>query len=421
MRVFIQPVDTQFYRDGRPFDAGSESAGRANYLPSSRTIYGAFRAIILSNDSTVKNWQGWTTAPEIMEIIGADSKQMGSLGIRGPILAQDLSGGDLTNINLLYPFPKDIVLAKENSGACYLQLKPDCNGRPLYHLTNFCFNNVFPCTIAVAEDHKIFEEEKDVVLSGDYLDQYLSSNLSRRLADVRDSFKLSNFLQFEPRVGIGLDYKARTAQKNLLYSISHIRMANNVGLIVEIDNIDQIEDILPDEQLFRLGGDSRPVKYTKIKTVDRNMALAKKIKDGIKQHGRFKLYLITDAIFDNGWYPDFLSLQNNCLEGELSPDNLKARFRLVGACIGKPLYIGGFDIRERHPKIINKAVPAGSVYFFKFIDWENQSEDKREQFVSDLFSRFFYKTLSKNLKIEEQITKQVCSKEGFALTLIGEW
>ena len=44
------------------------------------------------------------------------------------------------------------------------------------------------------------------------------------------------------------------------------------------------------------------------------------------------------------------------------------RFKLIGAAVGRPRAYGGFDMRKHKPKPMRKAVPAGSVYFFRLLD-----------------------------------------------------
>lgn len=396
MRLFIRPLDTQFYRDGRPFDAGVESAGRSNFLPYPRTLYGALRASILSRHS---DWQNWPISEEVQAVIGRNRNKFGSLSIRGPVLAKDLSG-DLTNICPLYSIPRDLVKTKD-SRVCLL-LNPLMN-KPLSNSANFQYDGVYPCS-PVSEEH--VEEIEGYFLSHDYLIRYLIG----RFPQEKDKIILErakNIFQFEPRLGIGLNSKTRTAKVNLLYSVNHLRMDDNVGLVVDVDNHN---DLLPEKGLLRLGGDSRPVEYTKIEDEDGEQIM-EDVGKMITQEGRFKVYFITPAIFKNGWYPDFLSTQNGYLEGNLPDTSL--RVRLAGACVGRAIPVGGFDIKKKHPKEIQKAVPAGSVYFFQFINWDSWTDEQRKSNASLLLNNFFYKSLADRT--------QPYWKEGFSLALIGRW
>jgi CRISPR-associated protein Cmr3 len=70
---------------------------------------------------------------------------------------------------------------------------------------------------------------------------------------------------------------------------------------------------------------------------------------------RFKLYLSTPAVFDKGWKASWME------SGEYNG----LQFNLLGASIGRPLSLGGFNLKERRPKQMHKAVPPGSVYYFE--------------------------------------------------------
>jgi len=63
------------------------------------------------------------------------------------------------------------------------------------------------------------------------------------------------------------------------------------------------------------------------------------------------------------------------------------KLRLLTASIGKPLNIGGFDMKERKPKPMYKAVPAGSVYYFEITEGDIQKvfEIFNQKAISDLY------------------------------------
>ncbi len=67
-------------------------------------------------------------------------------------------------------------------------------------------------------------------------------------------------------------------------------------------------------------------------------------------------------------------------------DHEGIKIKLITAAIGKPLNIGGWDIVQNAPKIMRRAVPAGSVYYFKLI--EGTGEEVLQKFNHQNISDF---------------------------------
>lgn len=115
-----------------------------------------------------------------------------------------------------------------------------------------------------------------------------------------------------------------------------------VKFIIEFHNLD-----LQNDGFFKIGAESKAAHY---KTSSKNEVKLPEIKGDF-----LKLYLTTPAIFKKGSIPEFIS--NGSYEG--------LSFELLTMAIGKPVFIGGFDMKIGKPKPMKKAVPAGSVYYLK--------------------------------------------------------
>lgn len=111
-------------------------------------------------------------------------------------------------------------------------------------------------------------------------------------------------------------------------------------------------------------------------------------------NNRFVLYLSTHAIFKEGWLPEWIG--ENGLERKIHGTSIKVK--LLTAAIGKPVYIGGFDIAKGEPKPMYKAVPGGSVYYFEILDGN----------VDDL------------KKIHGRSISDVYSEQGFGVCYVGK-
>ena len=76
------------------------------------------------------------------------------------------------------------------------------------------------------------------------------------------------------------------------------------------------------------------------------------LRDRVRACGKFKIYLGTPAIFDNGW----------------CPKGLHQDIELITAAVGHYVTVGGWDVAHGRPKETYRAVPAGSVYYFRLSD-----------------------------------------------------
>ncbi|KAF5431829.1 CRISPR-associated protein Cmr3, partial [Candidatus Methanophagaceae archaeon] len=159
--------------------------------------------------------------------------------------------------------------------------------------------------------------------------------------------KVADMVLPEPKIGIGISKETGTSEEGKLYRVD-MRRLENIGLLVDFEGLD-----LPERGMMKLGGEGKAVSYEQFKPVDFSI-------DNFNfDENKFKLYLSTPSIFKNGWLPVWID--EKTLIGEYKGLELK----LLTASIGKPISIGGFDMRKRMPKAMRKAVPAGSVYYFE--------------------------------------------------------
>ena len=86
-RIFsIDPVDTLFFRSGRPFNQDDPGEARADSIfpPYPQTLVGALRAALARG-------QGWVAGPwdqGLKEVLG-DGEDLGELRFHGPYLFRD--------------------------------------------------------------------------------------------------------------------------------------------------------------------------------------------------------------------------------------------------------------------------------------------------------------------------------------------
>ncbi|MCG8331774.1 MAG: type III-B CRISPR module-associated protein Cmr3 [Chitinophagales bacterium] len=330
MIIRIKALDTLFFRDGKPFNMADESWATGIFPPPPSVLYGALRSAFLSqkgfNSNNIKISENLKIRNLFFE---QENINNGSLK-RIHWAPYDLSATDLGNkikqkIHLLhlrmskninsqkYKFKYQLFPPEKKEGVF---LNVDTVGGPEYLVTGF---------------------EESYVKTG---------NLPKSL------IQLSKVITTEPKVGIGRNNYTHVSDESALYRVGMQRLAGNqyrLNIIIDFDGLD-----LAPSGVLKIGGEGKSAFY-KIYH-DRSI----QIPFPTLEKDIFKLYLATPALFENGWRPSWLSQDGS--------GNYKGiELQLLTAAIGKPIHIGGFDIRKKEPKPMLKAVPPGTVYYFKLL------------------------------------------------------
>jgi len=346
MTIQINPLDTLIFRDGRPF--GSDSDGWANslMLPSLTSIYGALRAIYFAQNSKKINVSNITD----------DNDPTKNLIIKNLFFISK-------NIPI-FPIPKDLVLKSKN----------DKNIYSLDLIENTTTSNSLEMIFKSAFDNA---SKANGFLTKSNFSKYLKGN-------KKVQFKsLENYILSEAKIGIGRNDNTKSVDEGKLYRVG-LKRYRNLSIIVDFEGIE-----IEEEGLLRFGGEGKGAYYKSIDDI--NLPQCEKLDSDI-----FKLILLTPAIFEQGWIPDFIK---DNFEGEFE----KIKVKLIATAIGKAEYIGGWDIQKNKPKSMFKAVPAGSVYYFKLLN--SSDRDK-------IVEAFNYKSI---VKLEN------FKKEGYGVSVVGNY
>lgn len=327
MRLFLKPNDTFFFRDGRPFARGEQSEGYSIESPFPSTVMGALRTAYIAFRGDMAQF----TSGQMKSVIGTKQSLTGaSIQIKGVFLGRDDGG-------LYYPTPRDLV-SKKKSESTKLY--------PLVERQNNSFSSSSKLSkLLTWNNSEIQVEHAGGYVSCDNLRKYL-------LGETSDlTLEKSGFIIDEPKVGITRSHKTLTAAEGMLYRINMKRFSNSgLGFVVDVDGIDK----LPKSGLIKLGGEGKGFTYrmTSQKTDPISANDHSTIRDIVRGSGKFKLYLATHAIFKEGWCPT-----------ELHKD-----IELITAAVGNYVTVGGWDVAHGRPKATYRAVPAGSVYYFRVIN-----------------------------------------------------
>jgi CRISPR-associated protein Cmr3 len=354
MKIRIEPLDPLFFRDGRPFTMGEDDWTTSAFPPSPGVIYGALRSIYFSHH------------PDQLSLAQTDADPTAKLRLNSVYL---LAGSNPGSEQPLFPFPLDIVQVTKN-------IKEALPCRPLVLEPRDGIATGYPLSWILVSR----EQGKDVQTPDNCLiDQ---TALKEYLLGEREKYKaveMGNYICREPKVGIARDPSTSAAQEHKLYRVIMHRL-KQMCIGVEYEGLD-----LPAEGFMRLGGEARAAYYTQLSAESVSLQIPAETK-------LFKLYLSTPAFFDGGWRPGWIDPPG--YSG--SKDGIKVQ--LLAAATGKPQSIGGFDVKQGIPKKMRRAVPAGSVYYFKILDGQ----------MADAVKVFDRQSISESR-----------SEEGFGIVFVG--
>jgi CRISPR-associated protein Cmr3 len=340
MWIRLQPLDTVFFRDGKPFSQGEETWGDSTVFPPPPSVfYGALRSLYFSQhpDEFAKLHQGFdrTTALRLTAVYLENR-----------------------NEQVFYvPTPRDIVMYNKGKKFAFLQLA-ECmqtsNDRTHYLLVP-------------PQDQVGKAEEPYKFLKTSAYQSYLQGQL--------DSTGFASIPCIpEPKVGIGRDDVTHVAgEEGRLYRVDMLRLATRDEKKKQLNTLRQWKFLLEfngldltGKGILKLGGEHKAAQYEIFSDLP-DIALP----PPVEPFEYFKLCLTTPAIFKSGWCPDLNNLG----------------IKLLVAAVGKPCYIGGFDMKKRKPKNMYRAVPTGSVYYFKCSIQDNQRliDQLHGKAISDIY------------------------------------
>jgi len=376
MIIKFSAIDSLFFRDGKAFSMGQDSFAQGIFPPYPPTIYGALRTEYFSNHLNQ------------FELRETDSDPTNKLKIKGIYISY--------HEKLYAPVPNDIVLEKTNGENKLYKLT--LTSLSNNNIISSCKYDLIPKAMSNVEN--IFNGWMNIDDLAEYLkNDKINENwtIEPEKLDLqlptRQSYtiiRLTNHVVMEPKVGIKISPDSRTTEESYLYTLNRMRPIN-FQIVVDFD----FDDInLPSRGIVRLGGRSGKVNF---KIIDENHEFCQKIKNlkelslqnltTALQNGLIiKIYLETPSIFTDFYDP--LPLKNFIPGIPLN---------IISCAIQKPLYIGGFNIKEGTPRPMYKAIPSGCIYYLKT---PNGSENKK---------------VSENL----ENLSEIHPKKGFGVFFIG--
>lgn len=314
--IEIKPLDTLFFRDGKPFSIEDDTMATGLFPPPPSVLYGVLRTAYATGQSV-----------SYEDIVGATSH----LKIRD--LRYSFRGAQY------YPAPLDLVIdADLELSKCRRPLADLLPRFSIAELKTPMYSNHPFEQILLANTHV---QGVDGLYMG--LGEWI-----KYLAGEEPSFLLFNprvegdrHFFAERKVGIGRDRKRNVAAEGRLYRVE-MQRAIDFGMIVNT-NV-KGEEVLSVNN--RCGAEGKVVQLQ-----DQEFQALKTMRN--TQVKEFKIILTSPSFFSKGYLPDLAAL----------PAFKEFTIEILAACIGRKKAIGGFDMKLRRPKPLRFVVPEGSVYY----------------------------------------------------------
>jgi CRISPR-associated protein Cmr3 len=347
----LTPQDAWFFRDGRPYNHGESNQADVEsvFPPPARTITGALRAAL----ARANGWDGkrGTWPQEVTTAFGDGPNNLGQLQFIGPFLIKDNQP--------LWPLPRHL-LGKAESGKCTSATLgvDDVSGRNLvgkaesrkWAPKTFLRPTEQPTetdqgSLRLPEiPHSVTDRDGLKPAESAWITRAgLEAILKGGLPAADTLAKPSELWRLEARIGLRRDPATLTVGEGDLYSPVYVRLCKGVSLGVGFSGLPFGMSSLP--KLFPLGGESRlaqcePWPGNPLPSAPEANAFPADARGQV----RFIILLLTPGRLDPDKPP---------LDGA----------ELVSACVGKPLFFGGWDSLKHEPLPLEPFLPAGSVWF----------------------------------------------------------
>jgi CRISPR-associated protein Cmr3 len=332
-QVIFDPLDTLFFRDGRPFNKGEGTAViiKSRFPPSPQTLVGSVRA----SWARMLGWSGhYKWSNEIEAKLGGNGLKLDGLSFYGPIL--------LKNREPVFPVPA-MTLGKISDQ----QNKPMAIQRLRPSERTFCCDFGQEIHLPVPSIDDDVQGRKQ--LQGWWLNcAGFQKILVGSNPGVTDFISQDSLWQYETRTGIERNKETGTTQEGALFTTEHVRLADDVQLCL---GVARSPADMPKGSAMRmaLGGEARSADVTLFdSTPDMPM-----VPDFQPHNGRIRYAVIFLSPFLSGGKP----MPNQHFEPFPG--------KLVSACLYKPEQWGGWNSVERKPEPLQPHVTPGSVLFME--------------------------------------------------------
>ncbi|MBK1735773.1 type III-B CRISPR module-associated protein Cmr3 [Halorhodospira abdelmalekii] len=336
---FIEPQDVLFFRSNRLFGEPGD-AGSSLMPPWPSVFAGALRSAMLMAAGIAPERVAAGTLPHPFDQIIGTAQAPGSFVLTGATLAR---GTSADQIEPLYILPADLCVEREETTdtLAVQRLEP----QPLP--AGIVGSQPLPNLLALRHTTRR-KPETGYWLTRTGWEQYCRGELPSPESLVHSSQLWTS----DPRLGIALDPKQRTAADSQLYTTEGISMRPGCGFWVTVDGVDRAA--LPAQMTLRLGGDGRGAWMHPVDSPPET-------KTAIAEHDTFRLILTSPGLFPGGW-----ALPGLDANGVWHYPG--GRAQLLAAAVTRSQTVSGWDLAHRRPKPAENVASTGTVYWLKNLE-----------------------------------------------------
>lgn len=333
LRLKLEPVDSLFFRDARPFDAASRAASG---LPMPQTLAGAVRSLLLDGHGVDFNRLGQsirsgTALADALKAFGPEAASVADVRVRGPWFA--LAGEVLMPVPASLRRVKSEAKGHEPGAPSVARLDPLEARLPGW-------KPKAPGMLPLWRHGREATETVDGFLTYDGLRRFLEGGAPEP-CDVVPTAKV---YAFEDRTGIGVDSSKNAAGEGMIYGIRMLALQPDASIYAEVNGpraalaplASGLTPPCSELVLMRFGGEARHVIVRRAEHDAPWPSVA-------PEAGKGRLVMLTTPAHFNGWKPP-----------GLEP---------VAAAVSDYKAVSGWDLAKGGPKPNRFMVPAGSVYF----------------------------------------------------------
>ena len=314
----VEPLDTLFFRDARPFPPKSQAASG---LPKPQTTAGALRSAMLrlagiDIAKVSAEVRGGATFREAARVAGGEvGNAIGSVRFGGPWFGRDGAA--------LLPAPATLRRVGDEDGPI-LRLDPLRSDLPGWTPPEDGMKPLW-------RQGRHHPQPIRGYLAPEEMTRFLEGGIPERIVAASDLYG------YDDRTGIAVDAGGNTAAEGMIYATRLLALRPGVCLYASLSGPDAALDLFPEAgRLIALGGEGRRASVTPEAEAPGFPRAGGGAGDG-------RLLVLTTPALLGGWRPK-----------GMAP---------VAAAVAGHEAVSGWDLARGGPRPNRFAVPAGSAYF----------------------------------------------------------